>query len=179
MGRINERHHFLGSPSSTRFGSAVITFHWILAAQIVFLGTLELLFDHIPLEAQPLCINVGGCVGLVYFALVIARPVWRSTHRGWIFRPAYTIVRPAGRCHQALYALMLLIPTFGVAAYFWRGRVQRFRRTGRALPRRGASRASCASGRQGKAERLNECRGRLETVSRPDIHTGDAAVALQ
>ena len=36
---------------------------------IVFLGTLGLLFDHIPLEAQPLCINVGGCVGLVYFAL--------------------------------------------------------------------------------------------------------------
>lgn len=143
---------------------------------MVFLGTLGLLFDHIPLEAQPLCVNVGGCVGLVYFVFVIARPVWRSTHRGWILRPAYTSFRPAGRCHHALYPLMLLIPKF-VVAYVWHGRVQRFRGTGRALPRRGGSRASCASGRRGKAERLNECRGRLG--SRPDIHTGDAAVALQ
>jgi hypothetical protein len=40
-----------------RYGSAAI------AAPTVFLGTLGLLFDDIPREARPLCIN-DGCLGL-------------------------------------------------------------------------------------------------------------------
>ena len=50
-------------------------FHWAVAALVVFLGTLGLLFDDIPKESRPFWINIHGCVGLVYFALVIARLV--------------------------------------------------------------------------------------------------------
>ena len=114
-----------GRAAPTRYGSAAIAFHWIAAALIVFLGTLGLLFDDIPREARPFWINVHGCVGLVYFALVIARLAWRSAHRppdlpsniGAFDRSM------SAAAHHALYALMLLIPVFGVVAYVWHGRV--------------------------------------------------------
>ena len=61
------------APALTRYGSTAVGFHWVVAALVVFLGTLGLLFDDIPKESRPFWINVHGCVGLVYFALVIAR----------------------------------------------------------------------------------------------------------
>jgi cytochrome b561 len=109
---------------STHYGSAAIAFHWIVAALIVFLGTLGLLFDDIPLEARPFWINVHGCVGLVYFALVIARLVWRSTdHPPDLPVDIGSFDRRMSVAHHVLYALMLLVPVFGVVAYVWHGRV--------------------------------------------------------
>jgi cytochrome b561 len=113
----------------THYGSAAIAFHWIVAALIVFLGALGLLFGDIPREARPFWINVHGCVGLIYFALVIARLAWRSTHRppdlpsdiGAFDRAA------SAAAHHALYALMLLIPVFGVVAFVWHGRAFDYR----------------------------------------------------
>jgi cytochrome b561 len=110
---------------SKRYDLAAIAFHWIVAALIVFLGELGLLFNDIPREARPFWIDVHGCVGLVYFVLVIARLAWRSAHRppdlpadiGAFDR------RMSAAGHHALYALMLLIPVFGVVAYVWHGRV--------------------------------------------------------
>src|SRR6202453_3291677 len=69
------------APALTRYGSTAVAFHWAVAALVVFLGTLGLLFDDIPKESRPFWINVHGCVGLVYFALVIARLVWRTSHK--------------------------------------------------------------------------------------------------
>jgi cytochrome b561 len=114
-----------GRSSSTRYGSAAITFHWIVAALIIFLGTLGLLFDDIPREARPFWINVHGCVGLLYFALIIARIAWRSTHRPPDLPSDIEVFdrRISAAAHHALYALMLLIPVFGVVAYVWHGRV--------------------------------------------------------
>lgn len=110
---------------TTRYDSGAIGFHWVAAALIVFLGALGLLFDDIPRQARPFWINVHGCVGLIYFALVIARLAWRSTHRP---PDLPSDIGPFDRrmsvaAHHALYALMLLIPAFGVVAYVWRGRV--------------------------------------------------------
>jgi cytochrome b561 len=114
-----------GRAISTRYGSAAIAFHWIVAALIVFLGVLGLLFEDMPREARPFWINVHGCVGLVYFALVIARLAWRAAYRppelpsdiGAFHRGV------SAATHHALYALILLIPVFGVVAYVWHGRV--------------------------------------------------------
>ena len=61
------------APALTRYGSTAVGFHWAVAALVVFLGTLGLLFDDIPKELRPFWINIHGCVGLVYFALVIAQ----------------------------------------------------------------------------------------------------------
>jgi cytochrome b561 len=69
------------APAPARYGAGAVTFHWTAAALIVFLGALGLLFDDIPREARPFWINVHVCVGLFYLALVIARLLWRATHK--------------------------------------------------------------------------------------------------
>jgi cytochrome b561 len=48
---------------------------------IVFLSALGLLVDEIPKEARPFWINVHVCVGLISFALVIARLLWRAAYK--------------------------------------------------------------------------------------------------
>ena len=123
MSTITAARHVVSAPE--RYGSTAVAFHWIVAALVVFLGALGLLFDEIPREARPFWINVHGCVGLVYFAPVIARLAGRSTHRppelpsgvGEFDR------RTSLAAYHALYALMLLIlcsvssPISGTAAY--------------------------------------------------------------
>jgi cytochrome b561 len=102
-----------------------MAFHWAVAALIVFLGVLGLLFEDIPRESRAFWINLHGTVGLVYFALVIARLVWRTNHKAPDLPPdtdAFTRVASAAT-HHLLYLLMLIIPVFGIVAYVWHGRV--------------------------------------------------------
>ena len=108
-----------------RYGPGAVVFHWIVAALIVFLGGLGLLFDDIPRQARPFWINVHGCVGLVYLALVIGRLAWRATHRPPDLPPDIGEFdrRSSLAVHHLLYALMLVIPLFGIVAYVWHGRV--------------------------------------------------------
>jgi cytochrome b561 len=112
-----------GCAVSTHYGPAAIAFHSIAAALIVSLGTLGLLFDYIPREVRSFWINVHGCVGLVYLALIIARLAWRSTHRPPDLPSDIGVFdrRISAAAHHALYALMLLVPVFGVVAYVWHG----------------------------------------------------------
>jgi cytochrome b561 len=112
------------APVLTRYGSTAVAFHWIVAALVVFLGTLGLLFDEIPKESRPFWINVHGCVGLVYFALVIARLVWRISHKPPDPTPDIGEFdrRISLAAHHLLYALMVLIPIFGFFAFVWHGR---------------------------------------------------------
>ena len=110
--------------STTRYTTGAIAFHWLAFLLIVFLGALGLLFEDIPRESRPFWINVHGCVGLIYAALVLARFGWRMTHRppelpadvGSFARLTSTPV------HLLLYLVMLLIPVAGVIAYVWHGR---------------------------------------------------------
>jgi cytochrome b561 len=113
------------APTLERYDTFAIAFHWVIAALITFLGALGLLFDDIPREVRPIWINVHGCVGLVYFALVVARLAWRSTHRPPDLPSSSGAFdrRMSAAAHHSLYALMLLIPVFGVIAYVWHGRV--------------------------------------------------------
>jgi cytochrome b561 len=69
------------TPAPARYGAGAVTFHWTVAGLIVFLGALGLLFDEIPREARPFWINVHVCVGLISFALVIARLLWRAAYK--------------------------------------------------------------------------------------------------
>jgi hypothetical protein len=45
------------APALTRYGSTALAFHWAVAALVVFLGTLGLLFDDIPKESRPFWIK--------------------------------------------------------------------------------------------------------------------------
>ena len=82
------------------------------------------MFDDIPKELRPFWINVHGCVGLVYFALVIARLVWRTSHKPPDLPPDIGEFdrRISLAAHHLLYVLMVLIPIFGIVAYVWHGR---------------------------------------------------------
>ena len=112
----------VGAPE--RYDIGAIAFHWFAAALIVFLGGLGLLFDDIPKESRPFWINVHGSVGLVYFAVVIARLGWRAGHKpprlpadvGEFWR------RASSAAHHLMYVLMLVIPAVGFVAYVWHGR---------------------------------------------------------
>jgi cytochrome b561 len=107
-----------------RYGAGAIAFHWTVAAFIMFLGALGLLFDDIPKESRPFWINVHGCVGLIYLALVIARLAWRTSHAPPAL-PADVGAfsrRALSAAHHLLYVLMLLIPALGIVAYVWHGR---------------------------------------------------------
>ena len=63
-------------------------------------------------------------VGLVYFALVIARLVWRTSHKPPDLPPDIGEFdrRTSLAAHHLLYVLMVLIPIFGVVAFVWHGR---------------------------------------------------------
>lgn len=108
-----------------RYDAGAVAFHWVVAALIVFMGGLGLLFDDIPRESRPFWINVHGSVGLVYLGLVIARLAWRLAHRppplpagvGAFWRRAST------GAHHLMYVLMLVIPAAGFVAYVWHGRL--------------------------------------------------------
>ena len=95
----------------TRYGSTAVGFHWAVAALIVFLGTLGLLFDDIPKESRPFWINIHGCVGLVYFALIVARLAWRMSHKPPEASPEIGEFdrRVSVAAHHLLYALMVVI----------------------------------------------------------------------
>ncbi len=112
------------APAPARYGAGAVTFHWTVAALILFLGALGLLFDDIPRQARPFWINVHVCVGLIYFALVVARVLWRATHKAPDLPPDIGEFsrRTSLAAHHLLYVLMLLIPVFGVAARVWHGR---------------------------------------------------------
>lgn len=107
-----------------RYDLGAIAFHWTVAALIVFLGGLGLLFDDIPKPSRPFWINVHGSVGLIYLALVIARLAWRAGHRPPPLpaRVGAFWQRASSAAHHLMYALMLAIPVAGITAYVWHGR---------------------------------------------------------
>jgi cytochrome b561 len=111
-------------PALERYGAGAIAFHWIVAALIVFLGGLGLLFDDFPKASQPFWINVHGTVGLIYFALVLARIGWRFTHRPPDLPPDVGEFsrRTSHPVHLLLYALMVAIPALGIVAFVWHAR---------------------------------------------------------
>ena len=113
----------VGAPA--RYDAGAIAFHWTVAAFVLFLGGLGLLFEDIPKDSRPFWINVHGSVGLIYLAAVIARLAWRAAHRppplpadlGAFWR------RGSAATHHLMYLLMLLIPAAGIVAYVWHGRL--------------------------------------------------------
>lgn len=112
------------APEPERYGAGAIAFHWTAAALILFLGALGLLFGDFSREARPFWINVHGTVGLVYFALVIARLVWRATHKAPDLPPdiGEFTRRTSAAAHHLLYVLMLAVPVLGIVAYVWHDR---------------------------------------------------------
>lgn len=108
-----------------RYGSGAIAFHWIMVLLIVWVGVLGLLHDSWPRATQAFWINIHALSGLLVLALVVARLWWRSRHAppplpAGISEFSRRLSTPV---HWLLYALIFVIPLFGIVTFIWHGRV--------------------------------------------------------
>lgn len=111
--------------TANRYDRVAMTLHWIVAAFVIFVGTLGLAFDFIPRASRPFWINIHTIVGLVMFGFILMRALWRMAHPAPPPNPGWSrlIVVSSHITHMALYALMLVVPVIGIVAYVWHGRV--------------------------------------------------------
>lgn len=65
---------------SERYTSAAIAFHWSIFGLVLVVGTLGLLHDSFPKGTQGFWINIHAVVGLLLWALLLTRIVWRLRH---------------------------------------------------------------------------------------------------
>jgi cytochrome b561 len=114
-------------PGSTvvRYGNGAIALHWSMAVLILVVGTLGLLHDSWPKATQSFWINLHALIGLLVFALLLARLWWRATHPPPPLPPERDMLsrRLARPVHALLYALLFVIPLFGIVTFVWHGRV--------------------------------------------------------
>jgi cytochrome b561 len=111
--------------SGARYRSGAIAFHWAMSVLVVIVGVLGLLHDSWPQQTQAFWINVHALIGLLLWLILIARFGYRVRH------PPPTLPADIGAfsrrfsspVHLALYALMFIIPLFGVVTFLYHGRV--------------------------------------------------------
>jgi cytochrome b561 len=108
-----------------RYGDGAIALHWSMAVLILVVGTLGLLHDSWPKATQSLWINLHALIGLLVFALLLARLGWRATHPPPPLPPETGALsrRFSRPVHALLYLLLLVIPLFGIVTFIWHGRV--------------------------------------------------------
>ena len=111
-----------------RYDSLAISLHWSIAILVAFLATLGLLFDDLPRASQPYWINIHAVVGLLFFALVILRALWRRASPPPPLPGEFDEFsrRYSHPIHMLMYAIMLAIPPLGIVAFIWHGRVFNF-----------------------------------------------------
>ena len=62
------------------YAPAAIALHWMVFLLVVAVGWLGLLHDSWPRTTQAYWINIHAMLGLLMFALVLARIAWRMQH---------------------------------------------------------------------------------------------------
>lgn len=112
------------APNPVRYGSAAMAFHWTMAALVVVVGVLGLLHDSWSRGTQAFWINIHAVLGLLVWALLMARFWWRVRHPPPEL-PAHTGAlarRLSGPAHLLLYMLLFVIPILGIVTFIWHGR---------------------------------------------------------
>ena len=111
--------------SAVRYSGGAIAFHWSMAVLILVVGTLGLLHDSWPKGTQSFWINLHALIGLLVFALLLARLGWRARHPPPPLPPETGALsrRLSGPVHAFMYGLLFAIPLFGIVTFIWHGRV--------------------------------------------------------
>jgi cytochrome b561 len=112
------------SSAGARYGAWAITAHWTLFVLLVVVGILGLLHDSWPKHSQAFWINVHALFGLSLWILLISRFIGRL--RSPPPPPAADLsgasAKLARAVHLTLYALLFIIPIFGIVTFIWHGR---------------------------------------------------------
>jgi cytochrome b561 len=111
-----------------RYRLGAIAFHWAMFVLVVIVGVLGLLHDSWPKQSQAFWINVHALIGILLWAVLLARFGYRLRHSpptlpsdiGAFSR------RFSSPVHLALYALMFVIPIIGFVTFIYHGRVFNF-----------------------------------------------------
>lgn len=109
--------------AAQRYGAWAITAHWTLFVLLVVVGILGLLHDSWPKHSQAFWINVHALFGLSLWILLILRFAGRLNNPPP--PPADSSIasaKLARAVHLALYALLFIIPIFGIVTFIWHGR---------------------------------------------------------
>lgn len=99
-----------------RYGAVARLFHWIIAVLVVLQIPAGIAMTSEPLAdvADPLFVYHKG-MGAVLLVLVLARSIWRATHRPPPFPPYMSPLeqRLAGTTHLGIYALLVVMTVSG------------------------------------------------------------------
>jgi cytochrome b561 len=121
-----ESSHPLHGKGCYRLGA--IAFHWAMFVLVVGVGVLGLLHDSWPKQTQAFWINVHALIGILLWLVLLARFGYRFRHSPPAL-PTYIGAfsrRFSSPVHFALYALMFVIPIFGVVTFIYHGRIFHF-----------------------------------------------------
>jgi cytochrome b561 len=110
---------------AARYGTAAITFHWVMFVLVVLVGVLGLLHDDWPKATQAFWINIHAVIGLVLWLTLVARFLWRLRHAPPVLPSDAGLLarRLSSPVHWTLYALLFVIPILGVVTFVYHGRV--------------------------------------------------------
>jgi cytochrome b561 len=114
----------MSSVGAQRYGAWAIAAHWALFVLLVVVGILGLLHDSWPKHSQAFWINVHAIFGLSLWLLLILRFVARLNNPPPPPAADLSVAmrRLARAVHLTLYALLFIIPIFGIVTFVWHGR---------------------------------------------------------
>ena len=98
---------------STRYTRTAIALHWLMALLIIATFPLGLYMSDLALSPIKLKLySYHKWIGIVILILLLARVLWRLTHRPPLFEVAMPRwqVFSAHAVHLALYILLLIVP---------------------------------------------------------------------
>ena len=111
-----------------KYDNVAVLLHWIVALLVISVGGIGLAFGYGPRAMRPFWLNLHGVIGLVMFAAIILRVLWRVWHQppalpegtGRLVEIASTYF------HFFMYALMLAIPALGLISFIGHARIFNF-----------------------------------------------------
>jgi cytochrome b561 len=113
----------ISQTSNTSYGSAAVTFHWLMFVLVLCVGILGLLHDSWSKQTQAFWINIHAILGLALWLTLFARAWWRSQHPPPPLVQSGFSRRASKLVHFGLYALLFVTPIVGIITFVYHGRV--------------------------------------------------------
>ncbi len=116
-------------PSTYKYTTFAMLFHWFIAVAVVLTIALALYLDGLDLgPAKSQALSIHKSVGIAIFVFTWLRLVWRLTHRPPALPNTMTSLQriAATATHSCLYAITIAMPITGYISVAARGRETTF-----------------------------------------------------